>query len=383
MAPEWRIAPIPKDFPMGTQSMQNRDKARKEKYRQQKHRETIERLYPEIVIENRGIAKGDLAGLIAAQFTRFAIHEGRKAPPGWDLCREFLKDLVKGEIATDSRSVAHCCTLIGDFLLATLGEETVANFLPAEGFRICVSQSRKLFVVIQKLLGVKDARGSLVWSSFTRKKLCVDGHEMDIYFTDHALQRVVQRFLGEKLNSYHKIEALYLLLHFAPATVERYQGQLFLSLFAPCDWFHKGHAKQWEGGGLDFSALNLPDLLPQPVPKETKRSGETKPLMMVRAMRFPAELVGSRIILKTALLPGQDGTPEMKLRDYPSPLGETEKLLFRELDKVFPDPTSAEYGRLLLLMHQSGHPQFTKARMDLPNIYWVEGEFDLFDRVCA
>ena len=105
--------------------------------------------------------------------------------------------------------------------------------------------------------------------------------------------------------------------------------------------------------------------------------------MDIGSNAFPAELVGSRIILKTALLPGQDGTPEMKLRDYPSPLGETEKLLFRELDKVFPDPTSAEYGRLLLLMHQSGHPQFTKARMDLPNIYWVEGEFDLFDRVCA
>lgn len=153
---------------MGTQSMQNRDKARKEKYRQQKHRETIERLYPEIVIENRGLPRRP------CRSHRGPIHplchsRREKAPPGWDLCREFLKDLVKGEIATDSRSVAHCCTLIGDFLLATLGEETVANFLPAEGFRICVSQSRKLFVVIQKLLGVKDARGSLVWSSFTRK----------------------------------------------------------------------------------------------------------------------------------------------------------------------------------------------------------------------
>ncbi len=184
------------------------------------------------------------------------------------------------------------------------------------------------------------------------KTLNVDGVEYELWFSKHALDRVIQR-VGSILESPNVIMGEF--ISHAPFFFNGFTGQQhLLCCYMPSPLRNNKNI-------FDDVGIELPVL-----------AGHKQEDRLMKYLYFPFVVKGKRIICKSALLPGFAGTPEYYLKEKLSKMPSSDELdaecikMFYDRNYQMQNAISAEFCYISILFHKFGMPQY------------FQGEFNCF-----
>jgi len=127
------------------------------------------------------------------------------------------------------------------------------------------------------------------------KNLTVDGESYELWFSKHAIDRVLER-VGEEIES--PIIILGEFISHAPFSFNGFGTmQHLLCCYMPSPF--RKNSEVYEAAGINLSVLD----------------GHTKSENLMKYLYFPFVVKGNKIICKSALLPGFYGTPEYQMKE--------------------------------------------------------------------
>ena len=383
-------------------------KQREERIRKQKHFDSIRSLYPQFCFLNEKVCDKEYVDLVKAavkniDFQRFVFDSEYN-----DLYHEFLKNIVKfgfkvaffmaADIVEFAQKIArmnpksgalYLCgdtpdvdsfnkkaklfasqhedmlIQIGDNILFSKDVHGVFKYWPTQGFRICFVNDRICFV-FQRIHTVKH-NNNLLYEYMIPKTVKWHKKEYNLFFTNHAIERMIKRFSNRGSSSYCSYILLYEFFNNMKYKFDyRAGGRQFIQFYFPV---------------FNLLADTVSDILLKnkyiPSIQGHVLSEEEKKDVYIKCFSSPAVFEDDNLMAITALLPGYHPTPESQA--YADPGFENMKLKdkIRHLYFSEVDIASDDYIEAFKFFHQSGIQQvFLEKAEKITNPFRIKNYFD-------
>jgi hypothetical protein len=203
------------------QAQYKKKKERAERIRIQKHKESINNLYPSFNFVNDHIVDKKLVDLVKDSIKKIDFEKLLKEVPvdvriNFEFLKEFqkynfifaFKDLTNkilngnpemakkygnGFVDVEANKIIYSILLYVGEAIFENNKDTIKNFWPDQGFRLVYSNNA-ITVVFQRLIRKQNGDGRVIYSHLVPKKVVHQRKEYNIYFTLHSIKRIIERF---------------------------------------------------------------------------------------------------------------------------------------------------------------------------------------------
>lgn len=233
---------------------------------------------------------------------------------------------------------------LGNNIIMSQGNNNFLDFHPEQGFRIAFVRDQICFI-FQRLYN-KCIEYNNVIHYMIQNQVEFGSKKYNLFFTRHAIDRIVQRFSKNGKTDYKFYSLLYKFFNYMKCRMHHYRGQAYIQFYYPCIRALEPTVKKIIN--QDEKVFNLDG-------EEYDKSQGFQ--VYVKCFLSPVKIYGDNIFAITALLPGYDGTPEwevlqknarenMKVRD------KVRHLYFTEVDWCSP-----EYAEAIEFFHHNKQRQ--------------------------
>ena len=326
-------------------SKQNKQKARQERLRIEKHKSSIRSLYPNIIYFNENVVSKEFAELVKEEVAKLDYEKFVKRLATFEQVLKFLKVMKKigflgsyqvlfenelllmaDKVKTPNTGwiARHVNKFVYSFLMV-VGTEIIYDkrneffkFWPEQGFRL-VYMNENIAVVFQRITKTVTDDNQTLFSPMLPLKTNHNNKNYKVCFTRHAIDRIIDRFTQEAgdYNMYVKYVSIYeFLLHCCPKLTSslkydaiKRQNEPYLQFYFPTELDPFASAKK-----LDKHPTNMQSLQKDSLPFiDYKNKKVLRPFnVFFNCLGSPCAIdeEHERIICITCLLPGHFPSPE-------------------------------------------------------------------------
>lgn len=189
---------------------------------------------------------------------------------------------------------------LGNNIIMAQGHNNFVDFHPEQGFRISFVRDKICFI-FQRIYN-KCIEYNNYYHYMIPNKVEFGTKKYNLYFTKHALDRIVQRFSKDGKTNYGFYSLLYTFFTAMKCRIKHNRGHAYIQFYFPC-------IRALEPTVLDIIARNKTGYNIDG--QEFNKSNGFQ--VYLKCFASPIEIHGDNVFVITALLPGYQGTPEFHL----------------------------------------------------------------------
>jgi hypothetical protein len=383
-------------------------KEREERLRKQRHFESVRNLYPQFCFVNEHICDPDYVNIVKnavkdINFQTFKFHDSHDY-----VYHEFLKNIVKHgfkpaffmaagvtefahkisrmdvrsgtkylmsedpEVVEFNKRASNFASqhenlliAIGDNILFSKGKEGLFKYWPNQGFRICFVDDRICFVF--QRINKTQHNNNTCYHYMVPNKIKWNNKEYEMYFTHHAMQRIIKRFSNRGKSSYCSFILLYEFFNNMRHKIAFHAGgRQFVQFYFPVFSKLLPTVKKIVESEKDLCSIH------GHIVEDTEKRD-----VYVKCFSSPLDVDKNIITIITALLPGYHPTPESHTFTSPGIKNMKEKDRFRHLYFSEVDITSDDYVDAFQFFHNNGVSQvFVEKSSKETNPFRIRNFFD-------
>ena len=254
---------------------------------------------------------------------------------------------------------------LGNNIVNGVNKDEFMRYYPEQGFRICFYRN-EICIVFQRLyleqFEYKTFYRYMVPNYIKHKK-----RTMQIYFTKHSIERLLQRFSKNASDNYFMYILLYEFFQKSKYRIEYFCNRKpFIQAFCPCINSHENAArdivaessKYFNTQGQEITEIDNKDVY-------------------IKCFSSPVEFLDDKVFIITALLPGYHPTPEANVLNQPTIHNMRKRDKIRHIYFSEVDWYSEDYIEAFRFFHEAGINQiFLEDEQEFGNPFGIQNYYE-------